>query len=133
MSKLNLDQILILSEIFSDMNIEKLPIEISMEDKQKMQDELKQAYLIKSKKEQDAEIKAIQGKYMSNLFPAMLKFIIANLFKARNSIKEFVGNYKGLDSDEAGKLGIKDITQVIFEIKDEVMTEFSSFLSQPGE
>jgi hypothetical protein len=127
---LNLDQVLILFDIFGEMEIEKMPFELSAKDKENMQIELRKAYKIKNSDEQEAEIKSIQTKYGVDVLPSIIKFIIGNLGKAKLSVKEFIACYKGISIDEASKLGIKDISKIIFEIKDEIVEAVKDFLSQ---
>lgn len=127
---LNLDQVLILSDIFAQMDIEKLPIGLSVADKEAAQAELRQAYLIEDEKVREAEVQAIQGKYGADIIPAVIKFVVANLGKAKEPIREFIANYKGIEINEASKLGIKDITKLIFEIKGEIVEAVNDFLSQ---
>lgn len=129
MSKLNLDQVLILSDIFSEMKIENMPLGLSTYEKEAAQAEFNKAYLIEDKKEMEAAVKAIQSKYGADIIPAVIKFVAGNLGKAKEPLKEFVANYKGISTQEASKLGIRDITKVIFEIKDEILEVVKDFLA----
>lgn len=126
---LNLDQVLILSDIFAEMDIEKMPLGLSNSQKEIMQCELRNAYTLENILDQEAEIKVIQAKYGADVLPQIVKFVLGNIRKAKQPIKEFIASYKGIEVDEASKLGIKDITKIIFEIKDELKECLESFLS----
>jgi hypothetical protein len=126
---LNLDQTLMLFDIFSQMGVENLPLEISQADKDSMQEEFKKIYMIENEKERNAEMNAIQTKYGSGLIPKIIKFAIANIGKAKEPIREFVASYKGITVQEASKTSLKDIILIVQEIKSEVGEALKSFLS----
>ena len=126
---LNLDQVLILSDIFAEMDVEKMPLGLSNAEKETMQCELRNAYRLENILDQDAEIKSIQAKYGANVLPPIIKFVLGNLRKAKQPIREFIASYKEIDIEKASKVGVKDITKIIVEIKDEIKECLESFLS----
>lgn len=126
---LNLDQVLILSDIFAEMDVEKMPLGLSNAEKETMQCELRNAYRLENILDQDAEIKSIQAKYGANVLPQIIKFVLGNLRKAKQPIREFIASYKEIDIEKASKVGVKDITKIIVEIKDEIKECLESFLS----
>lgn len=127
---LNLDQVLILSDIFAQMDIEKMPLGLTNLEKETMQNELRKAYRLESILDQEVEVKTIQTKYGSDIMPQIIKFVVGNLGKAKEPIREFIASYKEIDIEQASKLGIKDIVKIITEIKDEIKECLESFLSQ---